>query len=343
MEALLATREETELINKQRKQVAGAMAGQKQLAVPGPCSPDMNRLPNGELAAVHHVKRMAEVGKTATGSLIVVRYVAEKPRTRIGPTGIIHAPGGAKAYLEGARQLHDTGVLFASEVMSDAGAAIVVPRLATGWVGTREVSATGPRYNVRPTDRDLERDIHPLPTWVKNDQSGSLRHTFNAIHTIRHDAPETRVRFGMNGLEEVTTFGNPYVGVILRGQDKRPNGDLSEILAEEIETAREQLGEEFGEDVIPILVDVSHAHAKYEGGGEEGQLRVATALAMLQPVARVNGWMAETYIHAGNQPASGTVPGLSITDQCIGQARAEQLLVDMDTAFALSQPVLASI
>jgi len=348
MKTLSPTPREAEQINRQRAVAAETIAsvGQpdaKQLALPGPCSPDLNRMPNGELAAVHHNLRLAAAAKAAGNTLLVVRYVAEKPRTTTGQTGIIHKPGGAQAYVEGARQLHAAGVSFASEVMSDAGAVIAVPHLTMGWVGAREVSATGPRYAVRPTERDLDNGIHPLPVLVKNDQDGDLTHTINALTTIMSDEPQTRTRFGHNGMEEVVTLGNPHVGVILRGQQNRPAGDIEEIMAEEVGTARERLEGEFGKDRVPIIVDFSHSHAKYEGGGEAGQLAIASAVGNIVAVSSINGWMAETYIEPGKQPETGTVPGLSITDACVGQLAAEQLILDMDAAWADAQYDLLDI
>jgi 3-deoxy-7-phosphoheptulonate synthase len=331
MNVLKPTRAESIQINGQRQAVAENMAlagtpAAKRLATPGACSADLNRMPNGELGMVNHGKKLAAIGSAASNSLVVVRYVAEKPRTNTGFTGIIHEPGGTAAYLEGARQLHQAGVPFASEVMSDAGAELVVPHLTMGWVGAREVSATGPRYAVRPTNLDRDQGVRPLPVWVKNDQDGDLTHTVNALHTIMSEKPQPRTRMGVDGFQELVTYGNPHVGVILRGQDARPDGPIGEIMAEELGTAREKLDSEFGPNRIPIMVDVSHAHAKYEGGGEAGQLAVANSLGGLA----YDGWMAETYIHSGKQGSEGLVAGLSLTDACIGEQHVETLLMEMD-------------
>ncbi len=343
MEVLLTpTPEEIEIINASRAMVADNMerAGTPEasmFAMPGMCSPDMNRLPNGEYASLAHALQIAAVGQLAANSLTIPRLTGEKPRTTKGFTGIIHESAGAEAYAEMAHELHAARVPFASEVMSDAGAVLVVPHLTVGWLGAREVSATGPRYNVRPTDKDRDRGIHPLPVFIKNDQDGDLTHTVNAITTIMSDAPQARSRFGMNGLERLTTYGNPHVGVILRGQDHRPDGDLEEVMAEEIGTARERLDAAFGKDRVPIIVDLSHAHAKYghEKGGETGQLIMAQALGNLMVMSRIDGWMAETYIEPGKQPNDGTVPGLSITDACIRGELAAQLQLDMDDVWGL--------
>lgn len=347
---LQPTQAEAIQITNQRKRVAEAMhvagsADAPLITVLGPCSVDMNRTVDGRLAAEQHVLRIATVAKDASNTLLSARYVAEKPRTTTGFSGIIHEAGGAEAYAQGAQHLHHAGVPLASEVMSDAGALAAVPHLTMGWIGAREVSATGPRYAVRPTEKDLDQGNHPLPVWVKNDQQGGLGHTINALHTIMADEPRPRTRIGHSGLETVMTFGNPHVGVILRGQDQRPNGDIQEILAEELGMAREQLDATFGKDTVPIIVDISHAHAKYEGGGEAGQLRIAEALAGLIGISRIDGIMAETYLLPGKQRADGTEPGRSITDPCIGQEKAVALLRAMDQVWvagdqlAINQPL----
>lgn len=346
MESIRITQPEMDIVNEQRAALAVIMmeSGRAEtplIAIPGPCSPDLNRLPHGELTVVRHGLELARAAARAEHSTLYVRDVAEKPRTTTGFTGIIHEPGGAWAYIDGARQLHQAGVPIASEVMSDAGAIIAVPHLALGWVGAREVAATGPRYNVRPTDRDLDCGVHPLPTFVKNDQDGDLGHTINALYTIVSDRPQTRTRFGLDGYEEVVTRGNPHVGVILRGSTQRPDGAIEEVLAEEIGTARELLDHEFGKDRVPIVVDVSHAHAKCEGGGEQGQLRVAAALGSLMGISRIDGWMAETYILPDKQSADGTIPGLSVTDPCIREEYAKELILDMDRAKATARELLA--
>ena len=104
---------------------------------------------------------------------------------------------------------------------------------------------------------------------------------------------------------------------------------LSPNSAEEIAEAKDRLTAEFGDKKVPIIVDLSHAHAKWEGGGQEGQLAVSEGLgdAMLNGV-HIDGIMAETYMLSGNQPGGGREPGLSTTDACMDQASAEQLIRD---------------
>jgi phospho-2-dehydro-3-deoxyheptonate aldolase len=132
-------------------------------------------------------------------------------------------------------------------------------------------------------------------------------------------------------MEEVVTLGNPHVGVILRGQSQRPEGaEIGDIILEEVGTAQEKLDGEFGKGRVPIVFDLSHDHAKYEGGGEAGQLAVAAALGRLMARGlKLSGWMGETYVLAGKQREDETVPGMSITDPCIGQEKAENLILQL--------------
>jgi phospho-2-dehydro-3-deoxyheptonate aldolase len=337
---LIPTAAETIQINGQRanaasRMMSSGMAGEAIIGMPGPCSVDMNRMPNGELGAVYHLLALAAVGDETEATDVVVRFDIDKPRTTTGTTGLVHARGGPEACIEGARRLHAARVPFATEILSEAAAIVMGPHATTGWIGAREVSATSPRYSVRPTKQERDSGIHPLPIWVKSGQDGELKHTLNALRTIMSDRPVTRTRFGYGGMETVETIGNPYVGVLLRGCDNRPAGELLEVMAEEVGSTREKLDREFGKDRIPIGFDMSHAHAKYghENGGEEGQLIVARALGELIVLGgRVDMWMAETYVLPGKQANDGTTPGLSTTDACIRQELAEQLLRDMDRA-----------
>jgi phospho-2-dehydro-3-deoxyheptonate aldolase len=336
-ELLQASAAEVEQINRQRAEVAPHTKGTRGskdarlLAVMGPCSADGNRLPNGELAGVDHNRRLGTVC-LQTGHLVyAARFDPEKPRTSTGMTGLLHQPDGVQTTMEAIHALHAARVPIAAEIVSDAGAAALIPHLTVGRIGAREVSATAPRYAVRPTDQDLEQGIHPLPVLIKNDQGNNLKHTINALRTIRSETPESRLQFGYDGPMQHTTHANPFTG------DHRPSGDLADVIAEEIYAARELLDREFGEDEIAIHYDLSHAHARYghPKGGELGQLAVAAALMdLIQRGIPVDGISAETYLLPGKQGNDGTIPGLSITDACIRQARAEELLLDAGRAWA---------
>lgn len=343
MRELLPTEIEGAQIDRQRARVAAnfkqcGVSGALLLGLPGSCSADSNRLPDGTLAMLHHGCRMAAAAGNTASTLFGLRLDGEKPRTSTGMTGLIHKKGGANVYVEAARSLHAAGVPLAAEIVSDVGAAVMLPHLTIARIGARESSATAPRYAVRPSKQDIDNGAHPVAVLLKSGQNGSLKHTINAIHTIRSDKPETRLRFGLNGLEEVETVSNPHIGITLRGNDIRPDGDLIDIVGTELYEARGELDREFGKNVVPITLDFSHAYAKYgyKDGGEPGQLAMAAAAQeLIRLGAPLDGWTAETYILPDKQSDTGLVPGLSLTDKCVGQENAEELVLTMDEAWVV--------
>lgn len=324
-------------INIQREEVARNMQATgtpdaKLQQTYGVCAADSNRMPSGVLAFAEH--GIAHAKNEAEHSLTVVRATLVKPRTSTGWTGLMHQPDGVTLYREGVTRLHKEDTLVAAEVMDESDFAIAGTLLTMAWIGARNIDDTGPRYLLRPTTRDRDNNVHPIPTFVKSGQDGDLEGTMNALETLLSPKPEARTRWTTNGLENITTLANPYVGVILAGSKVRPNGPLNDILANEIVSARKQLDARFGKNHIPIHVDFSHRHAAWEGGGEEGQLRIARATGeLILAGLPIDGIMAETYVRSGKQQAGGKIPGLSWTDACIGQEKALDMQSRMDKAW----------
>ena len=330
MKELILTSEEIGKVNASREAVANAGF----LAISGPCAVDCNQITANEYATAFHLEHLSSAISSNTDNITLVgRLAGEKPRSNLGLTGLIHQPGGVKIYLEIARQLHALGIPLAAEIMEESGLAIAGPHISVGWTGARNDHDTGPRYLLRPTDRDVDLGINAILGLIKCGQDGGLEGAFNSIQTIMSEVPESRTRFTIEGIKTVTTYANPNVGVILRGSKHRPSGLLDEILADEIIGARNKLDSEFGVGAVKLLVDTSHAHASYEGGGELGQLMVARSLGQLiTDGLHIDGIMMESYILPGNQPDHGTIPGLSTKDECLGQMTSAQVLRDIDLA-----------
>lgn len=339
MEQLNIPADISDATNASREQIAANMhlAGNpdaKLHMTVGGCAVDSNRTEDGQLAFVSHGKAHTDKGRSLEHSETVIRTNGTKPRTNKDWTGLIHQTGGSELYIEGASQLQEYGARIAAEVMDESDFAIATPYLAMAWIGARNKDDTGPRYLLRPTSEDIEKGICPIPTFVKSGEDGGLDGTINALITLMSEAPETRTRLTLAGLRHVTTHANPHVGVILAGSKDRPEGVTKDILAEEILYARQRLDDEFGKDRVPIHVDISHRHAKWEGGGEEGQLKIAQALGeLIFEGLRVDGIMAETYILPGKQKAGGEIAGLSWTDACVGQEKALELQSKFDKAW----------
>jgi phospho-2-dehydro-3-deoxyheptonate aldolase len=352
MEVLLPNDTQAELINAsragqaQRMEQNGTVHGPQSVAA-GPCAADSNQYPDGSYATEWHITTM----HTAAGEQPEVEYIARlngtKPRTRGGTTGLLHQPGGPQIYAAMASRLTDRGIALAAEIMDESDAAVAGPWLTVKWAGTRTLEDSGVRQLLRTTEHELEAGIVPAPVWVKSAANGNLQPSINALHTIRAAKSEVRTRFvldalGRPALKQVVTHGNTHTGVLLRGHTPRPDGPLDEILEAEIVTTREQLDADFGEGVIPIGVDLSHGHAAWEGGGEEGQLALAESLIRLMGRGVVVDLvMAETYALPGKQTDGGTVPGLSQVDKCISEPYATDLTERISNARASQQLTVA--
>jgi len=334
MELALPTDEEVILINQARADHAAAMQhagepGVPLLAVFGPCAADSNQLPDGRYATEAHLQDIHAAAKPLGDIDEAGRLVGVKSRTAEGATGLIHEAGGQLVYGRIARSLTAARMALASEIMDESDFVVASPWLTFVWAGARTNGDTGVRYLARHTKEEQDRGIHPRPVYVKNDQSGELVNAMNAITTIISEDERPRLRMGLNGPERVTTIANPHVGLLLRGGARflKPGVPVEELIEEEVTLAQDELEARFDQK-IPVGFDISHDHAKSEGGGEEGQLRVAEALISLMQkgVIRIDLVMAETYILPGKQLENGNIPGLSTVDKCMREAHARELL-----------------
>jgi phospho-2-dehydro-3-deoxyheptonate aldolase len=346
MEIILPTTEQVTFINDSRAHQGELMDHAGTLDGPlvvwtGPCAPDGNRHPDGELATVKHVTAMHEAAEELPAVEYDARGNGTKPRTRGGTTGLIHEDPAA--YGEMVAILTSRGIRIVAEVMDESDAAIAGPWLTSRWAGTRNLEDTGVRQLLRPTETELEAGIVPAPAFVKSDAFGRWDPTINALHTIRDPKPVNRARLTLSGLEHVVTHANPHTGIILRGRKPRPDGPLDEILAEEITEARDKVDSEFGIGKIAVYIDVSHGHAAWEGGGEDGELAIAASLGRLMAQGIIiDGVMAETYLLPDKQENDGTIPGLSQVDRCIRQAGAISMIQMLNDARASQQLAMAT-
>jgi phospho-2-dehydro-3-deoxyheptonate aldolase len=342
MNILLPNPEQTQQINEARLAEGAHMERAGRLEGPlgtklGPCATDANQHEDGEFAAVRHITAMAEGAEDLPDIEYAARKNGTKPRTRGGTTGLIHE--NPEAYGRMANSLTNKGIRLVAEVMDESDAAIAGPWLAAKWGGARNLQDTGVRQLLRPTEQELAAGIAPAPAYVKSDALGHWEPVYNAIHAIKDSKPVPRSLLTLNGLVRTVTHGNEHVGLILRGHKRRPDGPLDEIMAEEVTTARQHMDNEFGKGAVPIYVDVSHDHAKWEGGGEAGQLAIAESLGRLMTIHGIviDGVMAETYLLPGKQADSGTIPGLSRVDACVGQTAAITMMQGLNDARAQQQ------
>jgi len=277
------------------------------IVVVGPCSV------HDVEAAMDYARRLATVATDLAADLrIVMRVYFEKPRTTVGWKGLINDPG-----LDGSFRIND-GLRLARRLLLDL-AELGVP------AGCEFLDPVSPQYTsdlvswgaigARTTESQVHRELASglsMPVGFKNGTGGTVQIAIDAVRATGH--PHRFIGVTEQGLAAfVSTRGNPYGHVILRGGARGPNYDRASV--------RGALGA-LREAGLPerLIIDASH------GNSERDHLRQAAVAADIagQIAAGergIAGVMIESFIVAGRQElsdASRLVYGQSITDACIG-------------------------
>lgn len=159
-----------------------------------------------------------------------------------------------------------------------------------------------------------------MPVGFKNSTDGRLNVAVDAIRSAMH--PHSFLGIDQEGHSSViTTKGNPFGHLVLRGGDK-PNYDAESIALAESWIEKGGLEQS-------LLVDCSHANS---GKKHEQQLKVWENILQQKTDGNksIAGVMIESNICGGNQPFPedpGKLRyGVSITDECISWEETERML-----------------
>jgi 3-deoxy-7-phosphoheptulonate synthase len=277
------------------------------IVVVGPCSVhDVG-------AAMEYAGRLAALAKELAGDLrIVMRVYFEKPRTTVGWKGLINDPG-----LDGSYRIND-GLRLARRLLLDL-AELGLP------AGCEFLDPVSPQYisdlvswgaiGARTTESQVHRELASglsMPVGFKNGTGGTVQIAIDAVRATGH--PHRFIGVTEQGLAAlVSTRGNPYGHVILRGGARGPNYDRASVRGA-LDALRDAgLPER-------LIVDASH------GNSERDHLRqpvVAADIAaqIADGEIGITGVMVESFLVAGRQELTDPtrlVYGQSITDACIG-------------------------
>ena len=289
------------------------------IVVIGPCSVhDIE-------AAKDYAQRLKGLAEELSDTLcIVMRVYFEKPRTTVGWKGLINDPYLNDTFkiqdgLHIGRQLlldvNEMGIPCATEALDPISPQYVQDLIT--W------SAIGARTTESQTHREMASGLSSA-VGFKNGTDGSMGVAINALQST--SSPH---RFlGINGegqVSIVSTKGNPYGHVVLRGGNGKPNYDSVNV------ALCEQQLEKAG--LIPnIMVDCSHANSN-----KDASLQPLVAENVTNQIVEGNesiiGVMIESNINFGAQniPAdlSELQYGVSVTDACINWETTEKSLRGM--------------
>src|SRR5690554_5473573 len=273
----------------------------------GPCSIH-------DLKAAHeYADRLKALADELADTLyIVMRVYFEKPRTTVGWKGLINDPFLDDSFriedgLHIGRQLlldlAEKGLPTATEALDP-----ITPQYLQDLISW---SAIGARTTESQTHRELASGLS-CAVGFKNGTDGNLGVAINALQSTA--SPHRFMGINAEGqVSIVTTKGNQYGHVVLRGGNGKPNYDsVSVALCEkELEKA----------GIKPnIMIDCSHANSN-----KDPALQPLVMDNVANQIAEGNnsivGLMVESHIGWGSQPINKDLSqlqyGVSITDACI--------------------------
>ena len=276
-------------------------------------------------AAIDYGKRLKALADKVEDTLfLVMRVYFEKPRSTIGWKGLINDPhmNGSFEIEEGLHigrrlllDLAELGLPLATEALDPISPQYIQDLIS--W------SAIGARTTESQTHREMSSGLS-CTVGFKNGTDGSLAVAVNALKSVSH--PHNFLGIDADGhVATISTAGNKYGHVVLRGGNGKPNYDSVNIATCEI-TLNEA-------GVCPyIMVDCSH-----ENSNKDPALQPLVAENVTNQILEGNtsiiGLMIESNINFGSQPIPDNLDelqyGVSVTDGCIDWDATEQCIMEM--------------
>lgn len=294
------------------------------ILVIGPCS-----IHDTE-AALDYARRLKTLSeKVADSILVVMRVYFEKPRTTTGWKGLINDPHLNDTFMieEGLHigrklllDIAEIGLPTATEALDP-----ISPQYLQDLISW---SAIGARTTESQTHREMASGLSSA-VGFKNGTDGSLEVAINALNSV--SASHNFLGINHEGqVSVITTKGNAYGHVVLRGGAGKPNYDSVSVTLCEEELVKAGL-------VPNIMVDCSHANSN-----KDHNLQPLVADNVANQIAEGNksiiGLMIESNIGAGNQKIPTNLKdltyGVSVTDACIDWPSTETLLLSMQQKIA---------
>lgn len=287
--------------------------------VVGPCS---IHDPN---AALDYARRLKTLAAEVNDALyLVMRVYFEKPRTSIGWKGLINDP-----YLDDSFKIEDglrigrrllldiveLGLPAATEALDPISPQYLQDIIA--W------SAIGARTTESQTHREMSSGLSSA-VGFKNGTDGGLMVAVNAMQSV--SSPHRFLGINSQGqVSVVTTKGNPYAHVVLRGGSNGPNYDSVHVA--QCEQALDK-----GRVSRNIVIDCSHANSSKDPNVQPLVLKDVTH-QILEGNTSIIGVMLESNIQAGSQSIPKDLAqlryGVSVTDACMDWDTTEKAIREM--------------
>lgn len=297
------------------KQIVAEKSSKLALIV-GPCS-----IHNIE-SALSYAEKLKKLSNYVDDTLfLVMRVYVEKPRTTIGWKGFLYDPflNGTddlakglilvrKLFLELAKLEMPTSTEFVNPLSSPFYQDLVT----WGFIGARTTTSQ--------IHRELASSL-PFPIGFKNTLEGNLSFPINSIIS----AKTSHTFLGINekgNLTALSSIGNPFCHLVLRGSDFETNYDKESIrYAKELQRT--------SGIYHPIMVDCAHGNSSKNHLLQKEVFKTVIN-QFCNHSTPLLGIMMESFLDAGNQSfelGSSLSPTLSITDPCLSWSETEELIL----------------
>jgi len=305
------------VVQAARSAIRAVLAGEddRLVVVVGPCAV------HDPAAALDYARQLAALRDRHAGDLLVVmRVYFDKPRTVDGWKGLVNDPGmdGGNDMARGLRLTRQLLLDIAGAGLP-AGCEWLNPLLAGYLADLVSWGAIGARTSESPVHRHLASGL-PMPVGFKNAMDGSVQAAVDGCRAAA--AAHAFLGAGPDGqTARLTSAGNPYCHVVLRGGRIGPNFGPDSVAAALDLIAGAGLPRR-------VLVDASHGNS-----GKDHRRQPGVAAAVAGQIAAgehgLAGVMLESFLVAGRQDPGDParlVYGQSVVDACMDlQATADVL------------------
>lgn len=285
----------------------------------GPCSIH-------DIKAAHeYADRLKVLAEEVSDTLfLIMRVYFEKPRTTVGWKGLINDP-----YLDDSFKIED-GLHIGRQLLLDlAEKGLPTATEALDPISPQYLqdliswSAIGARTTESQTHREMASGLSSA-VGFKNGTDGGLTVAINALQSV--SSPH---RFlGINqqgGVSIVTTKGNHYGHVVLRGGNGKPNYDSVSVAVCEQELQKAKIS-------TNIMIDCSHANSNKDPALQPLVVENITN-QIVDGNQSISSLMIESHLGWGNQAICEDLSqlqyGVSITDACIDWETTEKSIRNM--------------
>lgn len=299
------TREKIEAIMERRSD--------KFLVVVGPCSI------HDERVALEYAEFVREMNKKFGSRLVIVmRTYFTKPRTTVGWKGYLYDPdlNGSMSVNKGLVKTREIlekicgmGVACGMEHLDNITPQYFDDLLSWSAIGARSIESQ--------IHRELSSGVS-CPVGMKNTTSGGMSGAVHGVLSAR--ARHTFLGCDKDGkISKVTTKGNKFCHVILRGSDHCPNYESPFVRQCETLLVQNRIDPR-------IMIDCSHGNS-YKDYRRQGSVLANVMDQIKAGDNSIFGVMLESNINEGRQDISKEMKyGVSVTDSCIGIRETEDLL-----------------